>query len=68
MKRIYLQHIASPTRTTESSSNSKSKSSKGTIGSISSNNGISSNLVMQDVLSIKSYLHKLSRLLQVIRK
>ena len=36
------------------------------IESATPSNGMSSQIVMQDVLSIKSYLHKLSRILQVI--
>ena len=49
----------------ESNNRNKLKPTKGIGGPIISSNGTSSYLIMQDVLSIKSYLHKLSRILQV---
>ena len=42
------------------------KAKSAAIESVTPSNGMSSQIVMQDVLSIKSYLHKLSRILQVI--
>ena len=52
----------------ESNNKNRLKSMKAktaAIESVTPSNGMSSQIVMQDVLSIKSYLHKLSRILQV---
>ena len=50
----------------EANNKNKLKSGKGTTGeSDSPTHKLESNVVLQDVLSIKSYLHKLSRILQV---
>merc|ERR1719510_61308 len=51
----------------ESNNKNRLKSMKAktaAIESVTPSNGMSSQIVMQDVLSIKSYLHKLSRILQ----
>jgi len=49
----------------EANNRNKLKSGKGTTGeSDSPTHKLESNVVLQDVLSIKSYLHKLSRILQ----
>ena len=57
---------STPIATIEANNKNKLKSAKGTTsGRVSPTNKIESNVVMQDVLSIKSYLHKLSRILQV---
>ena len=50
----------------EANNKNKLKSTRGTTGgSVSPTHKLESNVVLQDVLSIKSYLHKLSRILQV---
>ena len=69
---IHLQNTLSNSNQAsviESNNKNRLKSMKAksaAIESVTPSNGMSSQIVMQDVLSIKSYLHKLSRILQVI--
>ena len=68
---IHLQNTLSNSNQAsviESNNKNRLKSMKAksaAIESVTPSNGMSSQIVMQDVLSIKSYLHKLSRILQV---
>ena len=69
---IHLQNTLSNSNQAsviESNNKNRLKSMKAksaAIESVTPSNGMSSQIVMQDVLSIKSYLHKLSRILQVM--